>query len=80
MCPHCSIYAEDDPVVPADQYLDIDWSAFPALQPLITRTGGHCGFRAQGLGDFWHNHCIDLFVLRLVAQRRLSENSMEATD
>lgn len=64
--PTALVYALDDPFVPASQYLETDWSGLPRMQPIIAPTGGHVGFRAKGLDDGWHNHCIDRFVRQLV--------------
>ena len=63
--PTLLIFARDDPFIPADQYLSVDWQSLPQLHPLITETGGHCGFQARGLEGSWHDHCIDRFVRRL---------------
>lgn len=60
--PTILVYALDDPFVPSQQYTERDWSKYPQLQPLMTPTGGHCGFRGKGLNGSWHDHCIDRFV------------------
>lgn len=64
--PTLLIHAEDDPFVPAAQYREIDWSSLPQLQPLLVPSGGHCGFQCQLQDGSWHDHCIDLFVRRLI--------------
>ena len=38
------IHALDDPWIPKEGYLAVDWEACPAVQATLTRHGGHVGF------------------------------------
>jgi hypothetical protein len=38
------IHAEDDPLIPPDSFLSIDWKKIPSVTPLLTKSGGHVGF------------------------------------
>jgi predicted alpha/beta-fold hydrolase len=42
--PTLLLAAEDDPIVPIATVDAVDWSACPAVAPLVTTGGGHCGF------------------------------------
>lgn len=63
--PTLVIHAQDDPWIPADAYLRVDWKSNPRLVPLLPRRGGHVGF--HGLGSFvpWHDRCIAAFFERM---------------
>jgi predicted alpha/beta-fold hydrolase len=58
--PTLVIYALDDPWIPAEDYLNIDWAENPYLSPLLPLCGGHVGFHdARGT---WHNRVAALFI------------------
>jgi predicted alpha/beta-fold hydrolase len=42
--PTLLLQAADDPVVPAASLEAVDWSRCPAVVPVLTAGGGHCGF------------------------------------
>ena len=42
--PTLLLMAGDDPLVPASSLDGIDWSACPAVAPMLVRGAGHCGF------------------------------------
>ena len=75
--PTLLIYALDDPFVPSPQYVEVDWQSLPLLQPLITASGGHCGFRGRDLTGYWHDECVDRFVRRMNRQRHTAPESQE---
>lgn len=60
--PTLMIYASDDPIVPRDAYLRYRWDRNPKLIPLISRSGGHCGFRGADRHAFWHDVCAARFL------------------
>jgi predicted alpha/beta-fold hydrolase len=57
--PTLLIHAQDDPFVPADPYLEREWSSEPHLTPLLPKSGGHLGFH-DPLG-VWHLRQIEAF-------------------
>ncbi|MDF3820128.1 alpha/beta fold hydrolase [Leptospira sp. 96542] len=42
--PGLVVHAEDDPVVPAEVWHEINWKSFPIIQTVLTKQGGHVGF------------------------------------
>lgn len=42
--PTLMLNAADDPIVPAASLEAVDWSECPAIAPVLTGGGGHCGF------------------------------------
>ncbi len=58
--PTLVIHARDDPWIPADAYLAVDWDANPNLTPAVIARGGHCGFHDQA-GGTWHDRTIAAF-------------------
>ena len=46
--PVLMLQAEDDPLVPASGWQEVDWEACPAVAPLLVAGGGHCGFYDGG--------------------------------
>ena len=63
--PTLVIHARNDPWIPADPYLAVNWQDNPRLVPLLPRGGGHVGFHGLGSRTPWHDRCIALFVERL---------------
>lgn len=63
--PTVVIHAQDDPWVPAEPYLEFDWSRNLALRPLLPRGGGHVGFHGAGAETPWHDRRIREFFGRL---------------
>ncbi len=57
--PTLLIHAQDDPFVPADPYLQRQWSGEPHLTPLLPKSGGHLGF--HDLSGVWHLRQIETF-------------------
>lgn len=57
--PTLLIHAQDDPFVPADPYLERNWSQEPHLTPVLPRSGGHLGF--HDLSGVWHLRQIERF-------------------
>ena len=41
------IHALDDPWIPPDMYLAVDWERCPSVHATLTRHGGHVGFHGQ---------------------------------
>lgn len=62
--PTLMIYASDDPIVPRDAYLRYRWDQNPKLIPLISQSGGHCGFRGADRRAYWHDACAAEFLER----------------
>jgi predicted alpha/beta-fold hydrolase len=60
--PTAVIYAQDDPWIPADAYLDYAWPQHPQLLPLLPRRGGHVGFHDRSSGATWYDRCIERFL------------------
>lgn len=60
--PTLMIYASDDPIVPRDAYLRYPWDRNSKLIPLISPSGGHCGFRGADRHAFWHDACAAQFL------------------
>jgi uncharacterized protein len=67
--PTVVIHARNDPWIPADSYLAVNWQDNPRLLPLLPRGGGHVGFHGLGARAAWHDRCIALFVERLAGAR-----------
>lgn len=53
--PTLVVHAADDPWIPIDAYRAVDWSANPALTPLLPDGGGHVGFHSKGSRTTWHD-------------------------
>jgi len=60
--PTLVIYASDDPIVPNDAYFNYKWDRNPKLIPLISKSGGHTGFRAANGHAYWHDVCAGRFL------------------
>ena len=41
------LHALDDPWIPAQMYLEVDWGNCPSVHATLTRRGGHVGFHAR---------------------------------
>jgi predicted alpha/beta-fold hydrolase len=67
--PTLIIQARNDPWIPANAYLNFNWSANPRLVPLLPRGGGHVGFHGIGSRVSWHDRCIERFIECLTARR-----------
>ena len=63
--PALMIYAEDDPIVPKDAYLQYRWDKNPKLTRLISKSGGHVGFRETSCHVYWHDVCAARFLKNL---------------
>jgi uncharacterized protein len=58
--PTLIVQALDDPWIPAQGYLDVDWRGNPVLTPLLPERGGHVGFHdPEGT---WHNRVAGTFL------------------
>jgi hypothetical protein len=68
--PTLLIFALDDPLVPRSSYLDFDWRRNQHLVPLISRCGGHVGFRGLDRRVAWHDRCAAQFLEALPDDRR----------
>jgi predicted alpha/beta-fold hydrolase len=60
--PTLLIYALDDPLVPRSSYLDFEWRRNQHLVPLLSRHGGHVGFRGLDRRIAWHDRCAAQFI------------------
>jgi uncharacterized protein len=71
--PTLMIYASDDPIVPNDAYFQYKWDRNPKLIRLLSKSGGHCGFRAADRNNYWHDLCAARFLQSIEeTQARLS--------
>lgn len=64
--PTLVVHAADDPWVPVSAYRAVDWDANPALLPVITSGGGHCGFHATDDPVPWHDRLVLRFLQSMV--------------
>jgi len=62
--PTLVIAAADDPWIPMSIYRGVDWTANPALVPLLADGGGHVGFHAAGSQIPWHDRAFESFMKR----------------
>jgi len=60
--PTLAIHAQDDPWIPSEAYRGFDWSANPALHPVLPERGGHVGFHGRGDRVAWHDRIIADFI------------------
>jgi predicted alpha/beta-fold hydrolase len=63
--PTLMIYALDDPIVPNDAYLQYRWEKNPRLIRLLSKSGGHCGFREADCDAYWHDVCAARFLKKI---------------
>jgi predicted alpha/beta-fold hydrolase len=56
------IYASDDPIVPNDAYRQYRWDKNPTLILLLSKSGGHVGFREAKCHAYWHDVCAARFL------------------
>lgn len=61
-CPTLFVAAKNDPIIPAEMFLRQNWSINPALVPLITDKGGHCGYHAHGMPVTWADDVTARFL------------------
>ena len=60
--PTLVLHAGDDPWVPSGAHRRVDWETNSDIRPLLTASGGHCGFHAAGHPVPWHDRCaVQLF-------------------
>jgi len=59
--PTLLVQARDDPIVPAQAYLDFPWHRHDRLYPLLPAGGGHVGFHSRG-ADPWYLLAIGSFL------------------
>ncbi len=60
--PTLMIHASDDPLVPQADYLQYKWADNLNLTPLLSRSGGHVGFRETSCHAYWHDVCAARFL------------------
>ena len=89
--PSLVITAEDDPFVPPEPFRDPRVSGNPNIRLMMTRHGGHCGFReaaANGTDGYWAERQIVAFAMEVTKGARSMESlepvqpagSRESTD
>ncbi len=61
--PALILHAADDPMVPAEPYLDIEWSSHANLTSLVTPHGGHLGF--HDVDGLWYIAAMKDYLARL---------------
>ena len=63
--PTLLVHAKDDPWIPTPAYEHFDWSAHPALTPLLAKAGGHVGFHGRDRDAAWHDLAAAAFFASL---------------
>ena len=63
--PTLMIYASDDPIVPNDAYNQYRWDKNPTLILLLSKSGGHAGFREANCHAYWHDVCAARFLEKI---------------
>lgn len=63
--PTLLIHARNDPWIPADPYMALEWRLPANVQMFLSGGGGHVGFHASGLSETWHDRCVDAFLQSL---------------
>lgn len=58
--PTLIIHALNDPWIPGQIYMGVDWAGHPALTPLLPFDGGHVGF--HDAGGSWHHRVTEKFL------------------
>jgi uncharacterized protein len=62
------IHADDDPLIPPDDFLNIDWNKLPNLTRILTKGGGHVGFMTDKSDEIpdgrWLNHVLLSFFMK----------------
>lgn len=61
-CPTLLVMAENDPIIPAGMYHRQVWGKNPALVPMVTEKGGHCGYHSPGLRHPWSAEAAARFL------------------
>ncbi|MBM3550308.1 MAG: alpha/beta fold hydrolase [Alphaproteobacteria bacterium] len=62
--PTLILQALDDPWIPAQCYTAIDWATLPAIQPVLTKGGGHMGFHGADSLTPWHDRVTAHWLAR----------------
>lgn len=57
----------DDPWVPVENYREFDWADNPSLLPVMSPTGGHIGFHANGSERPWCDLAVEKFLARIAS-------------
>ncbi|MEM7181952.1 MAG: alpha/beta fold hydrolase [Spirochaetota bacterium] len=64
------VHADDDPLVPADQFMHIKWEEIPQVTYILTKGGGHMGFMTDKSIDIpdgrWLNYILLEYFRTLV--------------
>ncbi len=68
--PTLLLHSLDDPWIPSKAYTSYPWERNSKLVPLLSKGGGHVGFHLRGGDATYHDHCIGLFVDRVLADSR----------
>jgi hypothetical protein len=63
--PTLMIHARDDPWIPPAPYEALIGRAPANIQIVLTPSGGHVGFHAQGHAETWHDRRVDEFLKSL---------------
>jgi hypothetical protein len=64
--PTLMIYASDDPIVPNNAYCQYRWAKNPTLILLLSKSGGHAGFREANCHAYWHDVCAARFLESII--------------
>lgn len=65
------IHADDDPLIPADDFLSVEWDSMQNITKILTRGGGHVGFMTDKSDDIpdgrWLNYILMEFFNKNIA-------------
>ena len=64
--PTLVVHALNDPWIPTESYLSVDWAAYAHVQALLPAAGGHVGFHGKGSVTPWHDRAISRFFARVL--------------
>ena len=63
--PTLLIHARNDPWIPVTPFDDLHRQNLEKLTVVISHSGGHVGFHAQGSQETWHDRCAEVFLSTL---------------
>jgi len=61
--PGIVIHANDDPVVPSHVWRDVNWTAYPMIETVLTEKGGHVGFISDPSPDYPEGRWLPKIIL-----------------
>ncbi|TGN18810.1 alpha/beta fold hydrolase [Leptospira idonii] len=70
--PGLVVHADDDPVVPSHVWREVNWSAFPNIETVLTSKGGHVGFISDPSPDFPEGRWLPKILMDFFDRKRKS--------